>query len=339
MVNLTLMFATYNGAATLPRLLESLARQEPPAGGWKIVAVDNGGRAPGGPILREWAGRLPLTIVTEARRGKNVALNAGLREVEGDLVVLTDDDVVAPPDWLVSLQALAEARPDYDIFGGAIEPIWPFDPPDWVLRCAPKNSFAWTEFDEGPVSPSLVWGPNMAVRRKVLEGRRFLESIGPDGTESCALGDETEFLMRAVDAGSRCWHAPDIVVGHIVEPHQLTKAWLLQRAHNQARGVRRIMRSRRNLAWRTAGMPRAIGEYGLAQVANLTARLFGGFEAQFRAELALRRIEGDLEERMSPVRRDDEPRREQGGQEDAPRAHLLDLESRGGSFSAGGSVP
>jgi glycosyltransferase involved in cell wall biosynthesis len=310
MANLTLMFATYNGAATLPRLLESLARQEPPTGGWKIVAVDNGGPAAGAPILREWSARLPLTIVTETRRGKNTALNTGLREVEGDLVVLTDDDVVAPANWLVSLQALAEAQPDYDIFGGAIEPIWPFDPPEWVLRCAPTNSFAWTQFDEGPVSPSLVWGPNMAVRRKVLEGRRFREDLGPDGTENCALGDETEFFMRAVEAGHRCWHAPDIVVGHIVEPHQLTEKWLLQRAYNHARGVRRIMRSRRNAAWRAAGLSRALGSYGLAQVTSLTARLFGGFEARFKAALALSRIEGDLEERMSPMRRDTELRRE-----------------------------
>ena len=81
MANLTVMLATYDGAATLPRLLGSLARQRPPTGGWKLVAVDNGGGAAGGAILREWSARLPLTLVTETRRGKSAALNTGLREV------------------------------------------------------------------------------------------------------------------------------------------------------------------------------------------------------------------------------------------------------------------
>jgi len=312
MANLTVMLATYDGAATLPRLLGSLARQRPPTGGWKLVAVDNGGGAAGGAILREWSARLPLTLVTETRRGKSAALNTGLREVEGDLVVFTDDDVVPPADWLVSLRALADARPDYDIFGGAIEPIWPFDPPPWVLRCAPQAFFAWTQFDEGPVSPRMIWGPNMALRRKVLEGRRFLEDIGPDGTQSYPVGTETEFIVRAAEAGRRCWHAPDIVVGHIVKPHQLTERWLLQRAYNHARGARRILRSRRSGPRRAAGLGRALGQYGLARVASLTARLYGDFDAQFRAALAVKRIEGDLDERMSPRWRDNKLRGEEG---------------------------
>jgi len=195
--NLTLVFATFDGAHTLPRLLDALERQSPPAGGWKVVAIDNGGRRGAGRLLRERSNRLPMTVVTEARRGKSAALNAGLSEIEGDLVVFTDDDVVPPPDWLVSLRALADARRGYDIFGGAVEPIWPFEPPDWVLRCASKGYFAWTHFDEGPVAPTAVWGPNMAVRRVVLQGRRFCEGIGPNGTASYPVGSETEFLMRA----------------------------------------------------------------------------------------------------------------------------------------------
>ena len=39
---LTVLIATRNGAATLPRVLASYTQLEPPTGGWKLVVVDNG---------------------------------------------------------------------------------------------------------------------------------------------------------------------------------------------------------------------------------------------------------------------------------------------------------
>ena len=39
---LTVVFATSNGARTLPRMLASLERLKAPRGDWGLVAVDNG---------------------------------------------------------------------------------------------------------------------------------------------------------------------------------------------------------------------------------------------------------------------------------------------------------
>jgi len=302
---LTVLFSTFNGAASLPRLLDALEQQTSPPGGWKVVAVDNGSTDGGGDLLRARAARLPLTVLTEPRRGKSRGLNAGLAAVEGDLVVFTDDDVTPPADWLVALRRLAGRQPDYDIFGGAIQPIWPYPPPDWILRCAPQDYFAWTHFEEGPTAPTAVWGPNMAVRRRVLEGRRFFEGIGPDGGPKYAVGAETELLMRAAAAGHRCWHAPDIVVGHLVEPHQLTPAWLLQRAHNHGRGVRRLFGTDEPVgAPRLFGLPRQLlADYAGALAATARSSLAGGFEERFIARHRLSVIEGDLAERLSQRRR------------------------------------
>jgi glycosyltransferase involved in cell wall biosynthesis len=296
--DLTLLFATFNGALTLPRLLDALEQQAPPRGGWKIVAVDNGGQDGGGRTLSERAGRLPLTVISEARRGKSAALNAGLGEIEGDLIVFTDDDVVPPRNWLAALRALADAQPDYDIFGGAIEPVWPFEPPDWVLRCAPRDYFAWTHFDEGPAEPTAIWRPNMAVRRTVLSGRRFFEGIGPNGGAKYAVGAETELLLRAAQAGHLCWHSPAIVVGHIVEPHQLTAKWLLQRARNHARGARRMFGADR-MSRMFGASPELIRRYLSALAAVVFAHPQDDFETRFKAQHELALIEGDLVERLS----------------------------------------
>src|SRR5277367_3031437 len=103
MAVLTLLFSTFNGASTLPRMLDALERLKTPAGGWKVVAIDNASTDNTAALLQERRARLPLTVLAEARRGKNYGLNTGLSVVEGDLVVLTDDDVVPREDWLVAM--------------------------------------------------------------------------------------------------------------------------------------------------------------------------------------------------------------------------------------------
>jgi len=158
MARVTVLFSTLNGAHTLPRMLDSLERLKPPAGGWKVVAVDNGSIDNSRCILEQRAAKLPMTVVSEPRRGKNVALNAGLVLTEGDIVALTDDDVILPEDWLVAVESVAARNTDYDIFGGAIYPIWEETPPDWVLRCVPIKCFSCTDYPEGPIDPHLVWG-------------------------------------------------------------------------------------------------------------------------------------------------------------------------------------
>ena len=96
MLRATVLFATHNGAHTLPRMLDSLQCLEPPTGGWKVIAVDNGSDDDSFRILKKRAFKLPMIVLSEPRQGKNIALNAGLTYVEGEIVALTDDDVISP---------------------------------------------------------------------------------------------------------------------------------------------------------------------------------------------------------------------------------------------------
>jgi glycosyltransferase involved in cell wall biosynthesis len=294
MARLSVLFSTFNGAATLPRMLDALEALVPPPGGWKLIAVDNGSTDASAALLRERLSRLPLTVVSEPRRGKNVGLNAGLAAIEGDLVVLTDDDVIAPPDWLAAFRRLADERTHFDIFGGAIRPRWPAPPPDWILRGAPRGHFAWTEFETGPVEPRAIWGPNMAIRRAALGDQRFFEGIGPNGDAGYATGSEVELVLRLAAAGRRCWHAEDIAVEHLIEPRQLTAEWLLQRSYNQARGERRL-RALYGDGGPAEPLLRRFGRYASA----LAASLSGDPDVRFLAARQLAWLRGDRDERRA----------------------------------------
>jgi glycosyltransferase involved in cell wall biosynthesis len=297
MVAISVLFSTFNGAATLSRMLDALEALDEPAGGWKLIAVDNGSTDETAHLLRQRQTRLPLSLVSEPRRGKNFGLNTGLESIEGDLVVLTDDDVIPRKDWLVSTRRLVEEQPDFDIFGGAIRPAWPSPPPAWILRCAPKGHFAWTEFEEGPADPRSIWGPNMAIRRSVFAGRRFFEGIGPNGGARYATGSEVEFVVRASQAGHRCWHSEHILVEHIIEARQMTMRWLLQRSYNQARGERRLRAlgaDDAGRAWSTDGF---VGRYAGALAALARAIPTGGIDRRFVALHQLSALHGELAER------------------------------------------
>jgi glycosyltransferase involved in cell wall biosynthesis len=314
MSHVTVLFATLNGARTLPRMLDTLQRLEPPTGGWKVIAVDNGSEDDSLRILKERAVKLPMMVLCEPRRGQNIARNAGLVHIKSEIVAMTDDDVILPPDWLTTIESVAEQRVDYDIFGGAIYPVWEQPPPDWVLRCVPKNMYACTDLPQGPIDPLGVWSPSMAVRSSVFREHRFAENIGPNGSLVYTKGSETEFTVRAARSGHRCWHFHASPVGHIVRPHQLRPEWLLQRAYNDARGIRRLSRmANERPLFQVFGYPlrhafgwiKAGGALTTAACDVAISRLFGDFEHQFRASSRLRYWQGDFAERyaLEKVRR------------------------------------
>ena len=231
---LTVLMATHNGSTTLPRVLESYGGLVPPHGGWRLIVVDNASTDGTREVLRRFATRLPLLAIHTEKRGKNVALNAGIERIEGDLVVFTDDDAIPDADWLSCLQQAAALHMDYDVFGGHIRAIWPGQPPDWIRRSVDLGAvYAVTPARRlsGPTLPGHIWGPNMAVRRNVFAlGHRFDEGFGPQPGQY-VMGGEVEFLHRIARQGHRAWFVGNATVGHIIRPHQLERSWILERAH------------------------------------------------------------------------------------------------------------
>lgn len=235
--------ATYNGAATLPKVLDAYCALQAPAAGWRLVVVDNGSDDGSAALVAGYAGRLPLQLISEPRRGKNTALNtaldAVLKDDRCDFLIFTDDDATPEADWLLRWSEAAAAHPDYAIFGGSIAPDWARTPPDWIIDLVPLGlTFGLTAptLPDGPVFPGLVWGANMALRRSVFDdGHRFDAGIGPNGG-AYAMGSETELTRRLSDAGHRAWFCPQARVSHHIRAHQLQTSYLLQRAWRFGRG-------------------------------------------------------------------------------------------------------
>jgi GT2 family glycosyltransferase len=126
-------------------------------------------------------------------RGLNAARNAGIRATSGEVIVLIDDDVEAPPGWLEAMLAGIAAAPDREVFGGPI-------------RARLEGGLRACDHEDPPITAlylgaedrdtELVWGANMALRRSAFE------RVGPFDESILGLrGDEEEWERRYISQG------------------------------------------------------------------------------------------------------------------------------------------
>ncbi|MFC1684785.1 glycosyltransferase family 2 protein [Pseudomonadota bacterium] len=237
---LSLLIATRNGADTLPQALNSLCAQTLNARYWELIIINNGSTDSTTSILEHYTNKLPLTVLHEAKPGKNIALNQAIPLAKGDLIIFSDDDVIFHPDWLLLHMKAAADNPDFDIFGGPILPLWPHPPQQWILDNVPLGTtYAIHEQipHEGECSIGIVWGANFSVRRAVFDTYGLLhENIGPQGT-NYAMGSESAYLYKLHKLKHLAYFIPLATVRHIIHPLQMEKSWTLNRAKRFGKGA------------------------------------------------------------------------------------------------------
>jgi hypothetical protein len=160
--------------------------------GADVIVVTDGEDAATAAVAGRHGARL---VALPAGAGANAKRNAGVAEARGDLIVFIDDDVEAPPGWLEALLAGAVAAPEHDVLGGPIRARLEGGGP----RACGREGAPITTLDLGLADrdAELVWGANMAVRR------RALDLVGPFDEELDGCGEEEDWQRRFVARGGR----------------------------------------------------------------------------------------------------------------------------------------
>lgn len=239
-IDVAVLLSTRNRAASLEATLSSLMSVDVAGLRWEVVVVDNGSDDRTPEVLASAAGALPLRILQERRPGKTHALNLAMPTISAPLVIFTDDDVLHAEGWVKAYLAAARRWTQHQVFGGPIEPLFPANAPSWLMThpfCEPGFSRFEHAATEGPMLP-LPFGPNFAVRGEALRGFVIPPEIGPCGT-SFAMGEDTIIVRLLTTPAKAAIFVPSAAVRHLVREEQLSMRWLLQRAFNLGRGLRR----------------------------------------------------------------------------------------------------
>ncbi|MCM8812081.1 MAG: glycosyltransferase [Candidatus Omnitrophica bacterium] len=235
--------STYNRSRSLADTLHSLIGQEvPPGQNFEIIVVDNNSsddtRAVVEKIIKTNAA-VPIRYVFEPKQGLSNARNRAIEEASGDIIVFTDDDVVAEPKWLLGISE-AFADPRVECVGGKILPLWSVPLPDCFRDPAilKRVLMALSMLDYGPElvvatkkNGCLPYGANIAFRKSTLARvGLFRTELGVKGKKRY-FGEETELVLRIIELGGTVVYTPRAVVYHKVESERVSMRFLRQRTY------------------------------------------------------------------------------------------------------------
>jgi GT2 family glycosyltransferase len=248
----SVLIASERVEESLPACLASLTAQaDAPA--HEVLVVSRTRPSPVEGLAIRW---IPMADRNPARRR-----NAAARQARGALFAFLDDDAAAEPEWLSrGARALERA----DVAGGP--DLGPADAPyserlsdlllatPWLGSGVPAHERSPRA---GPVrSAHDVALCNLFVRRETFERLAgFDEAFG-------YIGEDTDFVRRALDSGSRVVLAPEVRVRH--RRREFPRAYLAQRWRYRVKTGTLLVRrpglhDARVLAFLTAGFLASAG--------------------------------------------------------------------------------
>jgi glycosyltransferase involved in cell wall biosynthesis len=237
--DITVIVCTCNRPESLSQTLQRLADADHDGLDVEVIVVENGRTTASRDAADAFSNRMATRYVLEPLPGKEHALNRGIQqEGLGEIVAFLDDDMSPDSSWWRGIHTVCERHPECDFFTGRSHIIWPTESiPGWA-RVYAVQCWAHSVLDYGEHEHPFLQGewpsPNMFwIRRRVLdEGRRFDEGR----TARYHTGD-IDFLLRLAEDGYQGVAAPDVVVGHRVQPELLDLDAIRRRAIRLGRSL------------------------------------------------------------------------------------------------------
>lgn len=247
MVRVAIVLVDYNGLDDTRKCLESLKHLTAPA---EIIVVDNASAQivsdalkvahPGVHFLRSpanggWAG------------GNNLGMQHALH-IDADLVLLLNNDTAVEPQFVERLVKAADAYPNHGILGPVIR--FMAEPHEVQTEGVRFNTPHEPGFFQRVAIPLRTTDPPTVVDVDIVNGcclmvrRRVIETIGFIDEKFFLIHEESDFCLRAQDAGFRLGVIAEALVFHKGSSTFEREGRGLQRYYD-ARNLLRLLRKHR----------------------------------------------------------------------------------------------
>lgn len=244
---LTVLIPSRERPQRLRRCLDSILASEYPAERIALIVVDNAPQTDATRLLVEsYVERCDIRYLREDATGSASARNRGLRDVETEVVVMTDDDTLVDRHWLTEMARAFASFPDAATVSGLLLPMELDTPPQmWFEQYGGfSRGFERRIFDLGENRPAeeplFPWttglfgtGNNFAFRTAAIREIGAFDAALGNGTPALG-GVDSEILLRTILWGHTIIYEPRAVVHHA---HRPDYAALRRQIHAYGAGI------------------------------------------------------------------------------------------------------
>ncbi|NJM75992.1 MAG: glycosyltransferase [Acaryochloridaceae cyanobacterium RU_4_10] len=237
----SLILATIGRSEEPQRFLAALLVQTHPD--YELILIDQNTDDRVERSLSPFSNQFPIVYIKTHFHGLSRARNLGLSYASGDIVGFPDDDCWYPPQLLAQVNAFFESHPNHH--GLTVKPVDPLgrklvnQASDRSCKIHRRNvlgygkSISYCNFLRTVVTQTIGC---------------FDESLGVGAGTPWEAGEETDYLLRAMNANYALYHCPDFSVHHprksLASPPER-----LHRALTYSRGSGRAIRKNGFPVW------------------------------------------------------------------------------------------
>lgn len=228
---ISLVITTKNRSMELSKALDSFVNQT--ESDFEIICIDQSENTDTESVVERFKSKLKITYIRQSSSGASRGRNLGLSHVKGDVVGFPDDDCWYPEDLIKNISFIFK-KEQLDILT--------FKLVDPTLNNKPITTFL---SDTQYVNKKNVWHGGVAaglfVKSSLAKKLKFDEELGVGSGTPYGSGEETDFLLRALVAGSKILYKNDLFAYHPLKDINIPEQ-IIGRMYSYGVGLGRVVR-------------------------------------------------------------------------------------------------